>query len=150
MQISDPIALVLKNKSPDLWTTTPDSTVFAAIEKMAEKNVGALPVMDGGKLVGIVSERDYTRNVILKGKSSKETPVSSIMSTELVTIKPNDSVAESLQTMSANRVRHLPVLDGDNKMIGIVTIGDLVKWTISAQGALIGQLEGYIQGSYPG
>lgn len=150
MEIADPITSVLANKSPDLWTTFPGATVFDAIEQMAERNVGALPVMEGAKLVGIVSERDYTRKVILQGKSSKDTEVQSIMSTSPVTIAGSDSVARSLQVMSEHRVRHLPVLGEDGKLVGIVTIGDLVKWVISAQGAIISQLEGYIQGSYPG
>lgn len=149
MEIADPIASVLKSKNCELWTTTPGSTVFAAIEQMAEKNVGALPVLDGDKLVGIVSERDYTRKVILKGKSSKATSVKEVMTTKLFTITAQDSVAKSMQTMTEKRVRHLPVLD-KKKIVGIVTIGDLVKWTISAQDAIIDQLEGYIQGGYPG
>lgn len=150
MEIADPITSVLANKSSDLWTISPGATVFDAIEQMAARNVGALPVMEGAKLVGIVSERDYTRKVILKGKSSKDTEVGSIMSTSPVTIVGSDSVARSLQFMSEKRVRHLPVLDSEGKLVGIVTIGDLVKWVISAQGAIISQLEGYIQGSYPG
>ena len=93
--------------------------------------------------------RDYTRNVILKGKSSHDIDVRSIMTSSLVTIKESDTVAHSLQTMTQKRVRHLPVV-ADGELVGIVTIGDLVKWTISAQDALIGQLEGYIQGAYPG
>ncbi len=149
MEIADSIWSLLKNKDSDLWTTPPDGTVFDAIKQMSEKNVGALLVMDGDKLVGIVSERDYTRNVILKGKSSKDTPVSAIMTTDLVTITADDTVADGLKTMTERRVRHLPVKNGD-EIVGVVSIGDLVKWIISAQGALIEQLEGYIQGSYPG
>ena len=149
MEVSDPITSVLSNKSSKLWTISPEATVFNAIEKMSECNVGALPVIDDGALIGIISERDYTRNVILKGKSSHDIVVRSIMTSSLVTIKESDSVAHSLQTMTQKRVRHLPVV-ADGEIVGIVTIGDLVKWTISAQDALIGQLEGYIQGAYPG
>jgi CBS domain-containing protein len=149
MEIADPIHSILKSKNPELWTTVPECTVFDAIKEMSEKNVGALPVVDGDKLVGIVSERDYTRKVILKGKSSRETAVKEIMTTSLVTITARDSVAKSMQIMTESRLRHLPVLE-DEKLIGIVTIGDLVKWTISAQGAIIDQLEGYIQGGYSG
>ena len=149
MEIADLIASVLESKSSELWTTTPENTVFDAIEQMSEKNVGALPVIEGDKLVGIVSERDYTRKVILKGKSSKETTVRNIMTTGLITITTRDSVVKSLQTMTDNRVRHLPVLNNEKIIIGIVTIGDLVKWMISAQRAMIDQLEGYIRGSYP-
>lgn len=149
MEVSDPITSVLSNKSSKLWTISPEATVFNAIEKMSECNVGALPVIDDGALIGIISERDYTRNVILKGKSSHDIDVRSIMTSSLVTIKESDTVARSLQTMTQKRVRHLPVVT-DGEIVGIVTIGDLVKWTISAQDALIGQLEGYIQGAYPG
>ena len=149
MEVSDPIASVLSNKSSKLWTISPEATVFNAIEKMSECNVGALPVIDDGALIGIISERDYTRNVILKGKSSHDIDVRSIMTSTLVTIKESDSVAHSLQTMTQKRVRHLHVV-ANGELVGIVTIGDLVKWTISAQDALIGQLEGYIQGAYPG
>ena len=149
MEVSDPITSVLSNKSSKLWTISPEATVFNAIEKMSECNVGALPVIDDGALIGIISERDYTRNVILKGKSSHDIDVRSIMTSKLVTIKESDSVAHSLQTMTQKRVRHLPVV-ANGELVGIVTIGDLVKWTISAQDALIGQLEGYIQGAYPG
>ena len=149
MEVSDPIASVLSNKSSKLWNISPKATVFNAIEKMSECNVGALPVIDDGALIGIISERDYTRNVILKGKSSHDIDVRSIMTSTLVTIKESDSVAHSLQTMTQKRVRHLPVV-ANGELVGIVTIGDLVKWTISAQDALIGQLEGYIQGAYPG
>ena len=132
MEISDPITSVLSNKSPKLWTANPDDTVFHTIEKMSEHNVGALPVIEDDKLIGIISERDYTRNVILKGHSSHDTVVRSIMTSSLVTITPADSVAKSLQTMTEKHVRHLPVMDGDT-LVGIVTIGDLVKWIISAQ-----------------
>ena len=149
MEISDPISSVLANKSPKLWTAKPDDTVFQTIEKMSERNVGALPVLEEDALIGIISERDYTRSVILKGHSSHETVVRTIMTSSVITISASDSVAKSLQTMTEKHVRHLPVMDGD-ELVGIVTIGDLVKWIISAQDALIGQLQGYIQGGYPG
>jgi CBS domain-containing protein len=122
--------------------------VFDAIQLMADKNVGALPVIDNGKLVGIISERDYTRKVILKGKSSKETPVRDIMTSELVTVHPGDTVSECMQMMTDKRVRHLPVLEGAN-MVGLVSIGDLVRRIISAQTATIDNLEKYIHGDYP-
>ncbi|MDB4054357.1 CBS domain-containing protein, partial [Akkermansiaceae bacterium] len=125
MEVSDPITSVLSNKSSKLWTISPEATVFNAIEKMSECNVGALPVIDDGALIGIISERDYTRNVILKGKSSHDIDVRSIMTSTLVTIKEGDSVAHSLQTMTQKRVRHLPVV-AEGELVGIVTIGDLV------------------------
>ena len=109
---------------------------------MDEKNVGALPVVDNGKLAGIVSERDYTRKVILKGRSSKETPVSEIMTRELVTVNPRDGVTECMRIITEKRVRHLPVLEGAD-LVGILSIGDVVNWLISAQKATIDNLERY-------
>ena len=113
-----------------------------AIQLMDEKNVGALTVVDNGTLIGIVSERDYTRKVILKGRSSKETPVSDIMTAQLLTVTPSDSVTECMRIMTEKRVRHLPVLEGTN-LVGILSIG-AVKWFISAQTAAIDDLERYI------
>ena len=116
--------------------------VSDAIHLMGEKNVGALPVVENGTLVGIVSERDYTRKVILKGRSSKETPVSEIMTRELVTVNPHDSVTECMRIITEKRVRHLPVLEGAD-LVGILSIGDVVNWLISAQTATIDNLEHY-------
>lgn len=148
MESSDPISAVLQHKSSDLWTTTPGTTVFEAIEQMADKDIGALLVMKNGKLVGLISEREYTRDVILREKSSKDTPVEDIMISKLVTVAPSDSVQHCMELMTNRRFRYLPVVT-DGEVLGLVSIGDLVKWIISAQDALIGQLEGYIKGSYP-
>jgi CBS domain-containing protein len=122
--------------------------VFDAIQLMADRNVGALPVVEKGELVGIISERDYTRKVILKGKSSKDTPVRDIMTQEPVTVHPGDSVGECMHVMTEKRVRHLPVMEGA-KMVGFLSIGDLVRRIISAQTATIDNLEKYITGDYP-
>ena len=150
MEIFDTISSILAHKRcSEVWTVTPESMVFDAIQFMSEKNVGALPVMLDGRLVGIVSERDYTRKVILKGRSSRETPVGDIMTTEVFTVDPSMNVVSCLQMMSDKSVRHLPVLDGGT-LVGIVSIGDLVRRIISAQGALIDQLKDYVMGSYPG
>lgn len=149
MEIAGTISAVLNLKGNQVYSICPDATVFDAIELMAHKNVGALPVMEDEKLVGIVSERDYTRKVALKGKASKQTLVKEIMFSPVIPVTPEHTVEECLRIMTENRVRHLPVLEGD-VMTGIVSIGDLVNWTISAQTAAISHLESYITGQYPG
>jgi CBS domain-containing protein len=145
MEIDSTIDVLLSNKGSQVWSVGPGSTVFDAIKMMAEKNVGALLVTEGDKLLGVISERDYTRNVILKGKSSRETPVREIMSGHPVTASPRDMVMDCMRLMTQKHVRHLPVLDGE-KILGIISIGDLVNWTISAQSAHIDQLQKYISG----
>lgn len=139
------IAGVLGTKGTDIWSITPDTSVYDAIAMMAEKGVGALLVVDNDSLAGIVSERDYARKVILKGRSAESTPVSEIMTPEVYYIRPQQSVEEGLALMTAKRIRHLPVMD-DGRLIGIVSIGDLVKSIISDQEFLIHQLETYITG----
>ena len=128
---------------------SPDATVFDAISMLADNNVGALLVMDGEKLVGMVSERDYTRKVVLRGKRSRETSVAEIMSTDLKVVHPSEAVQDCLRLMTDKRIRHLPVLDGD-KVVGVISIGDLVKWVINCQSAAIAHLENYISGGYSG
>src|SRR5580692_8331309 len=134
MEIAGSVGAILAHKGSAVWSIAPNAMVFEAIQLMADKNVGALPVVEKGELVGIISERDYTRKVILKGKSSKDTPVSDIMTQEPVTAHPTDSVSECMQVMNDKRVRHLPIIDG-GKMIGLISIGDLVRRIISAQTA---------------
>jgi len=138
---------ILHEKGGTVWSVAPASTVLNAIQMMAEKNVGALLVVEDGKLRGIVSERDYTRKVILKGRSSKDTLVREILSHPTVSVRPEATVEECLRLMTEHRVRHLPVLEGD-KLVGVVSIGDLVNRVISAQASTIHQLESYITG-YP-
>jgi CBS domain-containing protein len=121
------VGVLLARKNPAVWSISPGATVFEAIQLMADKNVGALPVVDNSRLVGIISERDYARKVILKGRFSKDTPVRDIMTRELLTATPSDGIAECIRVMTEKRVRHLPVLEG-TKMIGIVSIGDVLKW----------------------
>jgi CBS domain-containing protein len=140
---------ILQHKPAQLWTISADDTVFDAIQQMADKNIGALLVMNGDQLLGVVSERDYTRKVALKGKSSRETKVREIISTPIVSATPHSTVEECMRLMTTNRVRHLPILHG-NEVVGIVSIGDLVNWIISAQSVTITQLESYITGQYPG
>ena len=141
------ISEILGQKGAAVWTIPPDDTVFAAIQMMADKNVGALLVTDHGKLLGVISERDYTRKVAIKGKSSKELKVREILSPKVIHAAPTHSVEHCLRLMTEHRVRHLPVLDGE-KIAGVISIGDLVNWIISTQTATISQLETYISG-YP-
>jgi CBS domain-containing protein len=142
------IGEILNHKGTQVWAIAPAATVFAAVQMMAEHNVGALLVTEGDKLVGIISERDYTRKVVLRGKSSKETPVREILSGHVIHVTPKHTVQEALRLMTDHHVRHLPVLEGD-RVVGIVSIGDLVNWIISAQTSAIEQLQTYITG-YPG
>ena len=136
---------ILNTKGTTIWSASPDETVYDAIHRMAEHGIGALLVMDDDQLVGFFSERDYSRKVILKGLSSRETAVSTIMSSPVLTISPDASVQEGLKTMTEKRIRHLPVAD-DSGVLGIVSIGDLVKAVIEDQQELIDQLERYIVG----
>ena len=148
MEVAGTVSWILAQKNSAVWTVRPDALVYDAIKMMAEKNVGALPVVQDNKLLGIVSERDYTRKVILQGRSSKETRVSEIMSTNLVVTHPNESLTGCMHVMTDKRVRHLPVVE-DGKLVGILSIGDALKWLISAQTATIEHLEQYISGGYP-
>jgi signal-transduction protein with cAMP-binding, CBS, and nucleotidyltransferase domain len=151
MKIPYPVSSVLSQKqSETLWCVAPETTVFNAIGLMAKHNIGALPVQTAdGRLVGIFTERDYTRKVALQGKSSKETRVSEILTKDLVTVTPEDTVEDCMRRMTENRVRHLPVV-ADGKLTGIVSIGDLVNWIISTQNAAIEQMEQYIAGGAAG
>ena len=146
MQIYDTVQDVLKRKGQNVWSIEPASSVYRAIEMMAEKHVGALLVMNGDQLVGIISERDYARKVVLKGRSSKETRIEEIMSSPVVAVEPRRSVDECMKVITDHRVRHLPVIE-NQKVIGVVSIGDLVNWIISAQDHTIQQLQNYISGS---
>ena len=148
MNANATVAEILNVKGRQTWTVSPENTVLEAIQMMADKNVGALLVLDAGKLVGIISERDYTRKVVLRGKASKDTPVKEILSGTIIHVSPSDSVEECMRLMTSHRVRHLPVLEGDS-VTGVVSIGDLVNWIISAQTSTIHQLQTYISG-YPG
>jgi len=142
------ISEILNYKGAGVWSISPEATVFEAVRMMADKNVGALLVTENGKLVGIISERDYSRKVVLRGRSSKETAVKEILSGQVTHVSPKNTVEEGLRLMTDHRVRHLPVLDGE-KIVGVVSIGDLVNWVISAQTSTIEQLQTYI-GGYPG
>jgi CBS domain-containing protein len=131
MTVSGKVSAILAHKqATTVWSIGPNAMVIDAIQLMDEKNVGALPVVENGTLIGIVSERDYTRKVILKGKSSKETPVRDIMTKQPLIVNPSDTVTECMRIMTEKRVRHLPVLEGTN-LVGILSIGDVANWFIS-------------------
>ncbi len=145
MKASVPISALLHHKGTALCSIAPEATVFEAIQLMADKNIGSLLVMSGDRLVGMFTERDYTRKIALQGKTSKATRVDEVLSSKIISVTPDHTVEECMRLMTENRVRHLPVL-ANNKVTGLVSIGDLVNWTISAQDATIAQMEQYIAG----
>jgi CBS domain-containing protein len=148
VKVYDTIREILKRKGHEVFSITPESSVYRAIEMMADRHVGALLVIADARLVGIISERDYARKVILKGRSSKDTRVRDIMTSPVIFVEPQDSVDECMRIMTENRVRHLPVVE-DEKVIGVASIGDLVNWIMSAQEHTIQQLQNYVTGKYP-
>lgn len=136
---------LLRSKGFDVWSVSPDTTVLDALHLMAEKNIGAVPVMVEDQVVGIFSERDYARKVILKGRAAKNTPVKEIMTERVVFVRPDQTVEECMALMTDKRIRHLPVMK-DGRLAGIISIGDVVKAIISEQEVMIGHLEDYIKG----
>ena len=139
------IGTLLHHKGPSVWTISPNATVFEAIQLLAEKNIGALPVVENDKLIGVFSERDYTRKVALEGKTSQKTLVREIISTNVITATPENTIEDCMKLMTGKRIRHLPILE-NGKMVGFVSIGDMVNWIISAQNATIDQMESYLAG----
>lgn len=148
MTIFDTIDSVLRFKGRQVWSVDPTATVYAAIEKMSAKGVGALLVMASGMLVGIISERDYAREVILKNRSSKTTEVREIMSCPVIWATSDRTIEECMRMMTKHHIRHLPVVE-QNNVVGVISIGDLVNWIINAQEETIVHLQNYIEGRYP-
>jgi CBS domain-containing protein len=148
MKLYDPISGILEQKGCEIWSVAPTAPVFEAILRMSQARVGALLVLDGGKVAGLISERDYARKVILEGRSSRETLVREIMATPVISVRPEETVDECMQLMTDRRIRHLPVLDGQ-RVVGVISMGDLVQWIISAHEVMVEQLNNYITGRYP-
>ena len=148
VDLYEPVKHVLRQKDTVVCCTSPDSTVYDAIEEMSKRHIGSLVVLSGGKLAGIVTERDYARKVILQGRHSKETLVREIMSSPVLFVTPETSAGECMHLMTERRIRHLPVMEGD-RVAAMISIGDLVNWLVTSQQHTIHHLTGYITGKYP-
>lgn len=148
IDFNEPVKFLLTPKNRGIWSISPEATVYDAIALMSEKHIGALIVLTAGKVSGIITERDYARKVILKGKQSRETYVREIMSTPVLYVTPEQTVDECMRLMTSRLIRHLPVIEGD-KAVGMISIGDLVNWIIVSQEQTIHHLQSYITGSYP-
>ena len=149
MEIIGTVYDILHNKSGGICTTSPENTVYDAIRQMGEKNIGALVVMENDQVIGVLSERDYSRKVVLQGRTSRDTCVSDIIERPAVTVRSKDGIEVCMQLMTSKRIRHLPVVD-DGRLVGLVSMGDLVNWVMQSQSQTIQQLQGYISGDYPG
>lgn len=150
MDLHGTVRDILHHKGDEVWSTTPETTVYEAVRLMGERDIGALVVVEAGKVAGLLSERDYSRKVVLHGRTSRDTRVGEILSRPAITVTLADPIAACMQLMTEGRIRHLPVVDGAGRPVGLVSIGDLVRWVMQSQGAAIRQLEGYIAGGYPG
>jgi CBS domain-containing protein len=149
LRFDEPVRSLLRLKGRTVWSIAPDATVFSALQLMAEKQIGCLVVLSGGYLAGTISERDYSRKVILQGRNSADTRVREIMSTPALYVTPDQTIDQAMRVMTQRRVRHLPVMEGDS-VIGVLSIGDLVNWIVSSQQQTIRNLHSYIAGQYPG
>ena len=148
VDLNETVKSLLPRKSGAIWSVTPESSVFDAIAQMSDKRVGALVVLHAGNLVGIVTERDYARKVVLKGRQSRETAVRDIMTAPVLYVTPEHTVGQCMHLMTTRRIRHLPVLQNE-QVLGMISIGDLVNWIMTAQKETIRHLHNYIAGSYP-
>ena len=146
MEITGKVGALIGTKDTQIWSLEPTASVYDAVAMMADKRVGALLVMDQGALLGIISERDYARKIILQGRSSRDTPVSEIMTSPVITVSPTQTVGECMHMVTERRIRHLPVVEG-GRVVGMVSIGDLVNWVISEQQETIRHLEAWIAGT---
>jgi CBS domain-containing protein len=146
MKVFDSVSMLLRQKGSDVFSLPSDASVYSAIKLMADKHVGALLVVDNGRLAGVISERDYARKVILKGRASKDTFVREIMTPSPITIRCETTVDEAMRTMTDNRIRHLPVVNSRGQIAGVLSLGDLVSWILSSQDETIAHLEHYIAG----
>lgn len=149
IDLRETVESLLAQKDNTLWSISPDASVYEAIETMSEKHIGALLVLREGHMAGIITERDYARKVILNGRHSRETKVQEIMSAPVLFVTPEQTIAECMHLMTSRRIRHLPVVEG-HRAVGMLSIGDLVNWIMTAQDQTIRQLHHYIAGSYPG
>jgi len=141
--VSGPVHGVLGNKSRDIWSLAPEASVYDAIKLMADKSIGLVLVMEGARLVGVVSERDYARKVVLQSRQARSTQIGEIMSAPVISISPQTSVAECMRLMTEHRVRHIPVVDRD-RVVGVISIGDVIKYILSAQTETLQVLSGYV------
>jgi len=148
-RFDEPVRCLLRKKAPVVWSISPEGTVYEAIQLMSEKHIGCLLVLSGGHLTGIVTERDYARKVVLMGRASQQTKVREIMTKPVLFVREDDTLDSAMRLMTARRLRHLPVLNGDD-VAGVISIGDLVSCLVDAQHQTIEHLRGYINGSYPG
>jgi CBS domain-containing protein len=146
MKVLDTVEMILRQKHGEVWSISPDATVYEALQIMSDKEIGALPVIDHSRLQGILSERDYARKIILKNRSSRDTKVREIMNAPAITVTPACTADEAMQLMTERRIRHLPVVNAQDALLGIVSIGDLVKWIITSHEKTIEQLQSYISG----
>ena len=149
MEIHGTVQDILQNKGGEVWTTHPQHTVYQAIGLMGEKNIGALVVVEGTEVIGVISERDYSRKVVLQGRTSQDTLVGEILARPAITVHSADNIEKCMQLMTSHRIRHLPVVD-DGQLVGLISIGDVVSWVMHSQRHTILQLQGYITGDYPG
>jgi CBS domain-containing protein len=149
MEINGTVYDILHNKGGEIWTTQLEDSVYDAIHLMGEKDIGSLVVIENGDVVGVLSERDYSRKVVLQGRTSRNTKVGDILTRPAITVSSRDAIETCMQLMTRKRIRHLPVVD-DGQLVGLISIGDLVSWVMLSQRHTIQQLQGYISGEYPG